>query len=216
MRVLHHLEQSRSFRILWAMEELGLDYEVQYYQRQPNLSAPPALKQIHPLGKAPILTDQEQVLAESAAILEYLQESYDEQQQFRPKDPADKAQYRYWMHYAEGSLMPLLVMQLVMTTVPKHTTLLIRPVAKKICDGVKKQFVQSRLKDHIQFLERYLSEHDYFAGHFSFADIQMSFPLEAMQSRTGQSYPAIQAYLKRVSQRAAYARALAKEKQIAS
>ena len=178
MRVLHHLEQSRSFRILWAMEELGLDYEVKYYKRQPNLSAPPALKQIHPLGKAPILVDQGQVLAESAAILEYLQETYDEQQQFRPEDPADKAQYRYWMHYAEGSLMPLLVMQLVMTTVPKHTPLLIRPVAKKICDGVKKQFVQSRLKDHIQFLESYLSEHDYFAGHFSFADIQMSFPLD--------------------------------------
>lgn len=216
MRVLHHLEQSRSFRILWAMEELGLDYEVKYYQRQPNLSAPAALKQIHPLGKAPILVDQEQVLAESAAILEYLQESYDGQQQFRPQDAANKAQYRYWMHYAEGSLMPLLVMQLVMTTVPKRTPLLIRPVAKKICEGVKKQFVQSRLKDHIQFLESYLSEHDYFAGHFSFADIQMSFPLEAMQSRTGQSYPAIQAYLKRVSQRAAYARALAKEKQIAS
>ena len=216
MRVLHHLEQSRSFRILWAMEELGLDYEVKYYKRQPNLSAPPALKQIHPLGKAPILVDQSQVLAESAAILEYLQETYDEKQQFRPEDIADKAQYRYWMHYAEGSLMPLLVMQLVMTTVPKHTSLLIRPVAKKICDGVKKQFVQSRLKDHIQFLESYLSEHDYFAGHFSFADIQMSFPLEAMQSRTGQSYPAIQAYLKRVSQRAAYARALSKEKQISS
>jgi len=198
------------------MEELGLDYEVKYYKRQPNLSAPPALKHIHPLGKAPILVDQGQVLAESAAILEYLQENYDEKQQFRPEDIADKAQYRYWMHYAEGSLMPLLVMQLVMTTVPKHTPLLIRPVAKKICDGVKKQFVQSRLKDHIQFLESYLSEHDYFAGHFSFADIQMSFPLEAMQSRTGQSYPAIQAYLKRVSKRAAYARALSKEKQISS
>ena len=216
MRGLHHLEQSRSFRILWAMEELGLDYEVKYYQRQPNLSAPAALKQIDPLGKAPILVDQEQVLAESAAILEYLQESYDEQQQFRPQDATNKAQYRYWMHYAEGSLMPLLVMQLVMSTVPKRTPLLIRPVAKKICEGVKKQFVQRRLKDHIRFLESYLSEHDYFAGYFSFADIQMSFPLEAMQSRTCQSYPAIQAYLKRVSQRAAYARALAKEKQIAS
>jgi glutathione S-transferase len=198
------------------MEELGLDYQIQYYKRLPTLSAPPALKAIHPLGKSPILADQDQVLAESAAILEYLQETYDDTHQFQPFSTGSKAQYRYWMHYAEGSLMPLLVMQLVMTTVPKHVPLLIRPVARSICDGVKKQFVQSRLKDHIEFLEHYLTQHDYFAGRFGFADIQMSFPLEAMQSRTGKSYPAIQAYLERISQRPAYFRALSREQALKS
>ena len=216
MRVLHHLEQSRSFRIMWALEELELDYEIKYYKRLPNYSAPPALIQVHPLGKAPILEDQNLVLAESAAILEYLQETYDSTHQFQPISAENKAQYRYWMHYAEGSLMPLLVMQLVMTKVPEQVPFLVRPVAKTICEGVKKQFVQSRLKDHIQFLEDHLSQHEYFAGRFSFADIQMSFPLEAMQSRTGKSYPAIQAYLERISHRAAYFRALSKEQALKS
>ena len=207
MRVLHHLEQSRSFRILWAMEELGLDYEVKYYKRQPNLSAPPALKQIHPLGKAPILVDQGQVLAESAAILEYLQETYDEKQQFRPEDIADKAQYRYWMHYAEGSLMPLLVMTLVMNNVSKHVPWVIRPIAEKITDGVKGGFIRPRVKEHILYLEQYLSEHDYFAGEFSFADIQMAFPLIALQKRLHGKYPNIQAFVQRIQERAAFQRA---------
>ncbi len=133
MRVLHHLEKSRSFRILWAMQELGLDYQIKFYPRMPNLSAPPELKAIHPLGKAPILTDDGLVLAESAAILEYLQEQYDRHDYFAPKTQQSKQQYRYWMHYAEGSLMPLLVMQLVMTNVPRHVPWIIKPIAKRIC-----------------------------------------------------------------------------------
>ena len=112
--------------------------------------------------------------------------------------------------------MPLLVMQLVMTKVPEQVPFLVRPVAKTICEGVKKQFVQSRLKDHIQFLEDHLSQHEYFAGRFSFADIQMSFPLEAMQSRTGKSFPAIKTYMERISHRAAYFRALSKEQALKS
>ncbi len=113
MITLHHLDQSRSFRILWALEELGLDYEIKFYHRQPNLSAPNELKLIHPLGKAPILTDAEQTIAESAVILEYLQQHYDTQRQFKPQQASAQQAYQYWMHYAEGSLMPLLVMQLV-------------------------------------------------------------------------------------------------------
>lgn len=211
MRVLHHLEQSRSFRILWALEELSLDYEIKYYKRLPNLSAPPELKQIHPLGKAPVFTDNGQTIAESAVILQYLQENYDLTHQFQPLTTAAKQQYRYWMHYAEGSLMPLLVMQLVMTSVPKHAPFLIRPVATKICEGVKEKFVATRLSDHIEYLEAYLAKHEYFADRFSFADIQMSFPLEALQTRTGKNYPNIQAYLNRLVHRPAYFRANAKE-----
>ena len=211
MITLHHLEQSRSFRILWALEELNLDYQIKFYRRLATLAAPPELKQIHPLGKAPVLTDQDQNIAESAVILEYLQEQYDLQQQFKPQERADLQQYRYWMHYAEGSLMPLLVMQLVMNNVPQHVPFLVKPVAKKITAGVKAAFILPRLKDHIQFLETYLASHDYFAGTFSFADIQMSFPLQALMTRAHGNYPNIQAFLQRIAQRPAYARALSKE-----
>lgn len=214
MRVLHHLEQSRSFRILWALEELELDYDIQLYKRLPNFSAPPSLKQVHPLGKAPVLVDEDHVLAESAVILEYLQDSYDKNILFQPLNATAKQQFRYWMHYAEGSLMPLLVMHLVMDKVATQAPLLVKPIAKQVAKGVQAQFVQPRLKDHIDYLERYLTQHEYFAGRFSFADIQMSFPLEAIASRTGQNYPAISAYLDRLGHRAAYFRAKSKEQNL--
>ncbi|MFW1754579.1 glutathione S-transferase [Acinetobacter wanghuae] len=214
MRVLHHLEQSRSFRILWALEELELDYDIQLYKRLPNFSAPPSLKQVHPLGKAPVLVDQDQVLAESAVILEYLQESYDKNIFFQPLNATSKQQFRYWMHYAEGSLMPLLVMHLVMDKVATQAPFLVKPIAKQVAKGVQAQFVQPRLKDHIDYLESYLTQHEYFAGRFSFADIQMSFPLEALQSRLKNKYPAITAYLDRLGHRAAYFRAKSKEQNL--
>ncbi len=214
MRVLHHLEQSRSFRILWALEELELDYDIQLYKRLPNFSAPPSLKQVHPLGKAPVLVDQDQVLAESAVILEYLQESYDKNILFQPLNATSKQQFRYWMHYAEGSLMPLLVMHLVMDKVATQAPFLVKPIAKQVAKGVQAQFVQPRLKDHIDYLEGYLTQHEYFAGRFSFADIQMSFPLQALQSRLKSKYPAITAYLDRLGHRAAYFRAKSKEQNL--
>ncbi|OTG88614.1 glutathione S-transferase family protein [Acinetobacter sp. ANC 3813] len=211
MLTLHHLEQSRSFRILWALEELGAEYQVKFYKRLPNFSGPPELKKVHPLGKAPILTDGELNIAESAVILEYLQENFDAAGQFAPQTAAERQQYRYWMHYAEGSLMPLLVMYLVMSLVPKQVPWLVKPIAKKVSDGVQQQFVGKRLPDHIQYLETYLGEHDYFAGQFSFADIQMSFPLIALKERTGGGYPNIQAFVQRISSRPAFQRAQQKE-----
>ncbi|MEQ1104224.1 glutathione S-transferase [Acinetobacter ursingii] len=207
MLTLHHLEQSRSFRILWALEELQQDYQIQYYKRLPTYAAPPELKQIHPLGKAPILQDDDRAIAESAVILEYLQSKYDLQNQFKPQNDEDAFQYLYWMHYAEGSLMPLLVFQLVMNNVGKNVPFIIRPIANKITDGIKAGFIRPRLKDHIVFLEEYLSQHDYFAGQFSFADIQMSFPLEAILTRTTGQYPNIQAFLTRIQSRPAFQRA---------
>ena len=129
MITLHHLEHSRSLRILWALEELGLEYEVKFYKRLPTYAAPPELKNIHPLGKAPVLTDGDLVIAESAVILEYLQATYDTEHTFKPQNPKDLMQYNYWMHYAEGSLMPYLVMTLVMSNVPKHVPFLIKPLA---------------------------------------------------------------------------------------
>ncbi|ENV35809.1 MAG TPA: glutathione S-transferase [Acinetobacter sp.] len=208
MITLHYLQCSRSFRILWALEELGIDdYQVELYQRTSSYAAPEDLKQIHPLGKAPILVDDGDVIVESAVILDYLQQRYDQQQQFRPQDVKDQRQYYYWMHYAEGSLMPLLVMTLVMNNVSKHVPWIVRPVAEKITDGVKAGFVRPRVKEHILYLEQYLSKHDYFAGEFSFADIQMAFPLIALQKRLHGKYPNIQAFVQRIQQRSAFQKA---------
>ncbi|MDR6541689.1 glutathione S-transferase [Acinetobacter bereziniae] len=210
MITLHHLDQSRSLRIIWALEELGLEYEIKHYKRLPTFAAPPELKAVHPLGKSPVLTDGDLTIAESAVILDYLQTTYDTQNQFKPQKPQYLMQYNYWMHYAEGSLMPYLVMTLVMTNMPKHVPFLIRPIAKKISEGVRGGFINPRLKEHSAFLEDYFSQHDYAAGEFSFADIQMSFPVMAMQQRTQNKLPQIAAYAERIQQRPAYQRAKAK------
>ncbi|BCX71993.1 glutathione S-transferase [Acinetobacter bereziniae] len=210
MITLHHLDQSRSLRIIWALEELGLEYQIKHYKRLPTLAAPPELKAVHPLGKSPVLTDGDLTIAESAVILDYLQTTYDSKNQFKPQNPQDLMQYNYWMHYAEGSLMPYLVMTLVMTNMPKHVPFLIRPIAKKISEGVRGGFINPRLKEHSAFLEDYFSQHDYAAGEFSFADIQMSFPVIAMQQRTQNKMPQIAAYAERIQQRPAYQRAKAK------
>lgn len=207
MITLHYLQCSRSFRILWALEELGVDYQVEFYQRSASYAAPEILKNIHPLGKAPILVDDGDVIVESAVILDYLQQQYDRLQQFKPQQAKDQRQYDYWMHYAEGSLMPLLVMTLVMNNVSKHVPWVIRPIAEKITDGVKGGFIRPRVKEHILYLEQYLSEHDYFADEFSFADIQMAFPLIALQKRLHGKYPNIQAFVQRIQERAAFQRA---------
>ncbi|WP_394651275.1 glutathione S-transferase [uncultured Acinetobacter sp.] len=207
MLTIHHLEKSRSFRIVWALEELQQQYQIKLYKRLPSLAAPPELKRVHPLGKAPILEDAGRTIAESAVILEYLQTKFDTTQRFKPQQDDDAFQYLYWMHYAEGSLMPLLVFQLVMNNVGKNVPFFIRPVSNKITDGVKAGFIGPRLKDHIAFIEQYLSEHDYFAGEFSFADIQMSFPLNALLTRTTGQFPNIRAFLKRIEMRPAYQRA---------
>lgn len=206
MLVLHHLEHSRSIRILWALEELGVDYQVQYYQRLPNMSAPPELKKIHPLGKAPILTDKDKVIAESAVILNYLQKNYDTQQQFKPQKEEDAEQYDYWMHYAEGSFMPYLVFTLVLQRMNHQAPFVVRPMTKGIGHQLQKQFIQPRLNDHIAFIEQYLSQHPYFAGEqFSFADIQMAFALQGLVTLyPDYPLPQIRAYLQRLNERAAY------------
>ena len=210
MITLHHLEKSRSLRILWALEELAVEYNIQRYKRLPNYAAPPALKAVHPLGKSPVLTDDHLTVAESAVILDYLQNRYESTQQFKPQGAEDQLQYNYWMHYAEGSLMPLLVMTLVMSFVSPQAPFIIRPLANKIVKGVQDGFIQPRLTDHVAFLESYLKQNEYFAGDFSFADIQMSFPLIAIQDRMKGKFPQIEKYVARITQRPAYLRAVAR------
>lgn len=211
MICLHHLEQSRSLRILWALEELQLDYEVKFYQRLSNFAAPAQLKNIHPLGKAPILTDGEYTIAESAAILEYLQQYYDVDEQFKPQQPTPALAYRYWMHYAEGSLMPLLLMTFAMNEAPKKLPKALQHAVDKMLTGVKQNLLSARLKEHLEYLEDYLTQQAYFAGEFSFADIQMSFGLQAVATRFGAQYGNIQAYVQRIEARPAYQRAYAKD-----
>lgn len=206
---LHHLAYSRSFRILWALEELGLDYELVNYNRMPDMSAPPTLRDIHPLGKAPLLEDNGQVIAESAVILDYLQSTYDADGKFKPQTVN---QYHYWMHFAEGSLMPYLVFSLVMQQlgkkpIPPGVRLLTGAIGKQVF----KQFMKPRLKEQVGFIEQHLSKNAYFAGEFSFADVQMTFALLGLlEIPELPAMPNIQAFVTRVQNRDAYKRAQAK------
>jgi len=212
MITVHHLENSRSQRILWLLEELGLDYQLKRYQRDPQtLLAPPALKEVHPLGKSPVVTDGDVTIAESGAIIEYLLEAYD-QGQLKPVDEVNLRNYRYWLHYAEGSLMPLLVMKLVFGRIPQGPMpVFIRPVAKSIMAKVQEQFLEPQLSTHLRFVEDSLKGREWFAGKFSAGDIQMSFPLEAASARTDVAfYPNIHAFIERSQARPAYQQALKK------
>lgn len=221
MLTLHHLETSRSHRILWLLEELGVPYELRRYQRDPlTRLAPPELKHIHPLGKSPVITDGELVVAESGAILEYLAECYGAQApaelaQLEPArgTPAHR-QCRFWMHYAEGSLMNWLVMQLVFDTIPRQPMpFFVRPVARALCAGVQQKLIQPNVQAALAFMENHLAQHRWFAGeHLSLADFQMSFAVEAALARgtAASAWPHLQAYLQRIQARPAYQQALAK------
>lgn len=215
MLVLHHLENSRSQRIAWALEALGLEYAVETYQRTPDKEAPATLKRVHPLGHAPILVDGEITLAESGAILEYLAEVYDDKQVLKPESSDREAilRYRYWLHFAEGSFMSLLIIMMLFHNIPKQPMpFFVRPVAKAISDKVLKKFVDPRLKDMLSFIEDHLSQHHWFAGaSVSGADIQMSFPIVALsQSMDLSNYPALCRWLAQVRKEPAYERATAK------
>lgn len=221
MLTLHHLETSRSHRILWLLQELGVPYELRRYQRDPATRlAPPELKKIHPLGKSPVLTDGELVVAESGAILEYLAECYGAQApaELAHLEPARGTpahrQCRFWMHYAEGSLMNWLVMQLVFGSIPRQPMpFFVRPVARALCAGVQQKLIQPNVQAALAFMENHLAQHRWFAGeHLSLADFQMSFAVEAALARgnTASAWPHLQAYLQRIQARPAYQRALEK------
>ncbi len=202
MLTVHHLERSRSHRVLWLLEEMGTPYELKIYKRDPKtLLAPPELKQVHPLGKSPIITDDSLVVAESGAILEYLVDKYG-QENLKPKSGTQDFQdYRYYMHYAEGSLMPYLVMSVVFNMLPKQPLpFFLKPVMKGISEAVHRKHLNPNLKTHFEFLESHLKKSKWFAGNeFSAADIQMSYPLLAAEDRMQNlfNYP----YLKTINQK---------------
>ncbi|MCX7660530.1 MULTISPECIES: glutathione S-transferase [Caldimonas] len=214
MITVHHLNNSRSQRVLWMLEELQLPYEIRHYQRHPQtMLAPPQLRQVHPLGKSPVITDGELVLAESGAILEYLVDRYG-QGRFKPAPGTPEAlRYTFWMHFAEGSAMPPLVMKLVFDMVERKSPWLVRPVAAGIARKVKDLVVRPNIERHLEFMESELADRPWFAGdEFTAADVQMSFVLEASAARGGldDRYPLLRHLLQRMQARPAYQRALAK------
>lgn len=187
MLTVHHLNQSRSQRVLWALEELQLPYQIVRYQREKTMLAPAALKKIHPLGKSPVLEDNGYVLAESGAILEYLQETWDSGGLLKPQGIDDKLQYRFWLHYAEGSLMPLLLMKLVFASLGKPPVPFgVRSLGSLLGKGIQKTWLDPQLATHARFIDDHLAARPWFAGErLSMADIQMSFPVMALLARGG-------------------------------
>jgi glutathione S-transferase len=210
MIIVHHLENSRSQRILWLLEELSLPYEIKTYKRdKETLLAPPELKAVHPLGKSPVITDNGKVIAESAVIIDYLVNKYGKGT-LKPSGEDDLLKYQYWLHYAEGSLMTPLLMTLVFQKVQDSPMpFFAKPIAKKIADSVRKAWINPQLKLHLEFMESEISKTGWFAGNsFSAADIMMSYPLEALQERGGLKQPHLSAFLKKVTERPAYKKAI--------
>jgi glutathione S-transferase len=213
MVVVHHLNNSRSQRVLWLLEELGVPYEVKRYERDTKtMLAPPALLAIHPLGKSPVITDGEVVLAESGAIIEYLVDKYGLGRLKPPVGSPQALKYLYWMHYAEGSAMPPLLMRLVFNRIATNPAPWpVSAIARRIASTVDKSFIEPNLSRHLNYMEAELNAQSWFAGEdFSAADVQMSFPLEAAASRGGlnASRPKLMGFLERIHARDAYKRAL--------
>lgn len=213
MITVHHLNNSRSQRILWLLEELGVPYEIKKYERDPNtMLAPASLLKVHPLGKSPVITDGDVTVAESGAIIEYLLERYG-QGRLRPAaGTPERLRYTYWLHFAEGSAMPPLLLKLIFDRIPKSPMpFFAKPIARGISSKVLAAFVAPNLKRQLDFMEAELGKSAWFAGdEFSAADIQMSFPVETAAQRAGlnASRRKLMSFLQCIHARPAYKRAL--------
>jgi len=213
MLTVHHLNNSRSQRVLWLLEELGAPYEVKRYERDSKtMLAPPELRAVHPLGKSPVITDDGRVVAETGAIVTYILDKFGDGGLVPAKGSEDHLRATYWLHFAEGSAMPPLVMSLLFTEIVKRTPALIRPVSKLIASNVQSGYLRPTLKAQHDFFEAELARDGWFAGTaFSVADIMMSFPLEAASARGGLTdYPHQLAFLTQIHVRPAYQAALRK------
>lgn len=211
MVVLHHLNNSRSQRLLWLFEELNIPYEIKKYQRDSKTElAPEAIKKVHALGKFPVITDGDITIAESGAIIEYLVEEYGKN--LSPERGTDAGRsYTYWMHYAEGTLMPLLVIKLIFDKVKSSPMpFFIKPIARGIANKVMAAYAGPNIKSNLNFINQHLATNEWFCGdQLTGADIQMSFPLEAMVSQQGlEEYPNIIAFVKKSQARPAYQKGL--------
>jgi len=215
MITVHHLNNSRSQRVLWLLEELGVDYEIVRYERDPKtMLAPASLRAVHPLGKSPVITDEGLTVAESGAIIEYLVERYGKGRLVPPPGSPERLRYTYWLHFAEGSAMSPLLLALIFARLPRQPMpFFVRPVVRTISDKVLKALVEPQLRTQQRFMESELAKSSWFAGdEFTAADIQMSFVVEASATRggLGASHPKLMAWLERIHARPAYQRALEK------
>lgn len=215
MITLHHLENSRSQRVLWLLEELGVEYDIKRYERDKVTSlAPPELQEIHPLGKSPVITDDGVTYAESGAIIEHLVGKYDDGTLLPSDGTSERRAYTYWLHYAEGTFAPLMIIALIMNKIESAPMpFFIKPVAKGIAGKVKSGYLGINVKRNLDFMESTLNTSTWFCGEsMTAADIQMSFAVEAADVRTNlrQDYPQLAAYLERIHARPAYQRALEK------
>lgn len=211
--IVHHLENSRSQRILWLLEELGVDYDVRRYPRDPTSGlAPDSLKAVHPLGKSPVITDDGLTIAESGAIVEYLVGKYDDGTLRPPDGSAEHRAYTYWLHYAEGTFMPLMIVSLILGRIETAPMpFFVKPVARGIVAKVRDGYLDRNVRANLAFMEASLSDSDWFSGAtMTAADIQMSFPVEAAEVRTrlDPDYPQLREFLDRIRERPAYQRAL--------
>ena len=213
MITVHHLNNSRSQRVLWLLEELGIPYQIEKYQRDAKtMLAPPALLKIHPLGKSPVITDEGVTVAESGAIIEYLLERHGGGRLIPAPGTPERLRFSYWLHFAEGSAMSPLLMKLVFDRIETSPMpFFAKPIARGISAKVKKAMIEPNLKRQLDYMESELARSEWFAGSdFSAADIQMSFPVEAAAQRAGldASRPKLMTFLKKIHARPAYRKAL--------
>lgn len=212
MLTVHHLNNSRSQRVLWLLEELETPYEIVRYERDTvTMLAPPELKAIHPLGKSPVITDDGETIAETGAIIEYILDRYGAGRLAPPVGTPARRRLTYWLHYAEGSAMPPLLMKLVFSALPARAPMLVRPIVNGIAKAAQSGFIDPQLVAHFNYWEDELNKAEWFAGSdFSAADIMMSFPLEAAADRAAARVgrPKLAAFLKKIHNRPAYRRAL--------
>jgi len=213
MITVHHLENSRSQRVLWLLEELGVDYEVKLYKRDKETSlAPPELKQVHPLGKSPVIDDDGLVIAETGAIVEYLVEKFGRGALAPPPGSPEKLRYTHWLHFAEGSAMSQLLLKLFFSRIKESKMpFFAKPIARNIADKVLDGYVEPNINAQLDYMETELGRSEWFAGdQLTAADIMMSFPLEGAATRGGLDarYPHLTAFLARIHDRPGYKRAL--------
>ena len=212
MITVHHLNNSRSQRVLWLLEELGLEYQVKRYERdRQTMLAPPGLRAVHPLGKSPVITDGDLTLAESGAIVEYLADRYGAGKLAPAFGSPERVRYLYWLHFAEGTAQPPSLLKLLFDRIKSKSPLLVRPIARAIADKALGAYVLPNIQRNLDFMESELGKHAWFAGEqFSAADIQMSFPVEAYRARGGldEKRPRLMAFLEKIHARPAYRRAV--------
>lgn len=211
MITVYHLNNSRSQRILWLLEELGLEYEVVKYLRDPaTFRAPPELRSLHPLGKLPVVVDDGLTLAESGAIVEFILERYGQGRLAPPSGTPERVRYTYWLHYAEGSVMTPLLLKLIFDHIETGPVpFFVRPVVRGLARAIKKQFAQPEIDRHLDFLEAELGHSTWFAGEdLTAADIMLSFPLQIAAGHAGldAGRPRLMGFLERVADRPAWRR----------